>query len=257
MQFVVSTLIKLLRCKEESKMYVIDDICYAGEKDADVRIKDAKVLRGGMLLVTFSSGEQRLFDTTQLTGSAFAPLKDEKILQEFNIFHGVLTWMNGEIDIAPETVYEDSYPYTSEENMLEVPLRDITFWNYFRNKMYIEPGEYVVEVGSSSADLPCTETFSIKGEWDAPLSNVYVQADKYCYLPGEKSHLKIVATLEDTTRLQLDESNLKITSSNEEIAAADAVGNIVAKAPGTAAICVEVTYKGKTVKRIVPAAVKE
>ena len=31
----------------------------------------------------------------------------------FTIFHGVMTWMNGEIDIAPETMYADSYPYTS------------------------------------------------------------------------------------------------------------------------------------------------
>lgn len=101
-------------------MYVIDDICYAGEKQADIRIKTAKALRGGMLLVTFSSGEQRLFDTTQLTGSAFLPLRDEKIFSDFTIFHGVITWMNGDIDIAPETVYEDSFPYTSEDNMLEV-----------------------------------------------------------------------------------------------------------------------------------------
>ena len=34
-------------------------------------------------------------------------------LADFTIFHGVMTWMNGEIDIAPETMYADSYPYTS------------------------------------------------------------------------------------------------------------------------------------------------
>jgi len=32
-------------------------------------------------------------------------LKDEKVLEDFNIFHGVMTWMNGDIDIAPETMY--------------------------------------------------------------------------------------------------------------------------------------------------------
>ena len=140
---------------------------------------------------------------------------------------------------------------------IEVPLRDITFWNYFRNKMCIEPGEYIVEIGSSSSDLPCSETFRITGEWDAPLSNVYVQSDRYFYLPGEKGSLKVVATLEDTTRIQLDENNLTFTSSNEEIASVDSAGTITAKAPGTASISVEVTYKGKTLKRIVPAAIKE
>lgn len=94
-------------------MYIIDDVCYAGEKTQNIKIKEAKVLRGGMLLLTFSTGEQRLFDTTLLKGSAFSPLKDEKVLEDFNIFHGVMTWMNGDIDIAPETMYADSYPCTA------------------------------------------------------------------------------------------------------------------------------------------------
>ena len=94
-------------------MYIIDDVCYAGEATPDIKVKEATVLRGGMLLITFSTGEQRLFDTTLLIGSAFEPLKDEKTLADFTIFHGVMTWMNGEIDIAPETMYAESYPYTS------------------------------------------------------------------------------------------------------------------------------------------------
>lgn len=53
-------------------------------------------------------------DGELLAGSAFEPLKDEKILSEFIIFHGVMTWLNGEIDIAPETMYADSYPYTAQ-----------------------------------------------------------------------------------------------------------------------------------------------
>lgn len=85
-----------------------------GEAVPDIKIKEATVLRGGILLITFSTGEQRLFDTTSLSGSAFGPLKDEKTLADFTIFHGVMTWMNGEIDIAPETMYADSYPYTAK-----------------------------------------------------------------------------------------------------------------------------------------------
>ena len=79
-------------------MYIIDDVCYAGEKTQNIKVKEAKVLRGGMLLLTFSTEEQRLFDTTLLKGSAFEPLKDEKVLEDFNIFHGVMTWMNGDIE---------------------------------------------------------------------------------------------------------------------------------------------------------------
>ena len=54
-------------------MYILDDICYAGEIREDIKVTEAKPLRGGMLLVTFSTGEKRLFDTTTLKGPAFAP----------------------------------------------------------------------------------------------------------------------------------------------------------------------------------------
>ena len=77
----------------------------------DIKVTEVKPLRGGMMLVTFSTGEKRLFDTTTLQGSAFAPLADEKIFMNPVLFHGVITWNNGEIDIAPETVYRDSYAY--------------------------------------------------------------------------------------------------------------------------------------------------
>lgn len=92
-------------------MYEINGICYAGKYKEGIKISTAKVLQGGMMLVTFDTGEKRLFDATSIKGSAFEPLKNEEILRNFSIFHGVLTWKNGEIDIAPETVYYDSLAY--------------------------------------------------------------------------------------------------------------------------------------------------
>ena len=94
-------------------MYILNDICYAGEMQDGIKVTDAKPLQGGMMLVTFSTGEKRLFDTTLLEGSAFAPLADEKIFRNPVLLHGVITWNNGEIDIAPEKVYRDSYAYES------------------------------------------------------------------------------------------------------------------------------------------------
>ena len=94
-------------------MYVLNDICYAGEMNEGIKVTEAKPLRGGMMLVTFSTGEKRLFDTTMLQGSAFAPLMDDNVFRNPVLFHGVITWNNGEIDIAPETVYRDSYAYES------------------------------------------------------------------------------------------------------------------------------------------------
>ena len=92
-------------------MYILNDVCYAGELREGIRVTEAKPLRGGMMLVTFSTGEKRLFDTTLLQGNAFEPLKDEKVFGNPVLFHGVITWNNGEIDIAPETVYQNSYAY--------------------------------------------------------------------------------------------------------------------------------------------------
>ena len=92
-------------------MYIMNDVCYAGELQEGIRVTEAKPLRGGMLLVTFSTGEKRLFDTTLLQGSAFEPLKHEKVFSNPVLFHGVITWNNGEIDIAPVAVYQNSYAY--------------------------------------------------------------------------------------------------------------------------------------------------
>ena len=78
-----------------------------------IKVTEAKPLRGGMMLVTFSTGERRLFDISLLQGPAFAPLADEKVFCNPVLFHGVITWNNGEIDIAPETVYRESYAYDS------------------------------------------------------------------------------------------------------------------------------------------------
>ena len=87
-------------------MYIKDDICYAGELQENIKVTEAKPLRGGMMLITFSTGEKRLFDTTMLIGEAFKPLAEEKIFRS-----PVLT--QGEIDIAPEFVYKNSYAYDS------------------------------------------------------------------------------------------------------------------------------------------------
>lgn len=95
-------------------MYFIGDIAYGGELTEDIKVETVKVLRGGMLLVTFSTGEKRLFDTTELKGEVFEPLADEKICNNPIVHDGIITWNNGKIDVAPEFVYKNSYKYDSE-----------------------------------------------------------------------------------------------------------------------------------------------
>ncbi|MBQ9628211.1 MAG: DUF2442 domain-containing protein [Synergistaceae bacterium] len=93
---------------------MVNNICYAGKLEDEIKITNAKPLMGGMMLITFSTGEKRLFDTTLLDGEAFKPLADEKVFSNPVLFHGILTWNNGEIDIAPEKVYQESYEYDSK-----------------------------------------------------------------------------------------------------------------------------------------------
>ena len=95
-------------------MYIVDGICYAGEFQNDIKVAQAKLLQGKTMLVTFTTGERRLFDTTSLEGGAFEPLSDEAILENFSIFHGIVSWLEGEIDIAPEFLYLNSIPYSEE-----------------------------------------------------------------------------------------------------------------------------------------------
>ena len=95
-------------------MYIVNGICYAGEYQEDIKVIDAKPLSGRVLLLTFSTGEQRLFDTKILSGSVLEPLNDPQIFNNPIIDFGTVTWKNGEIDIAPETLYEKSYPYENK-----------------------------------------------------------------------------------------------------------------------------------------------
>lgn len=99
-------------------MYEVDGICYAGTPINLRRITEAKPLRGGCVLVTFLSGEKRIFDTTTLDGSVFEPLSDERVLASVKVEHGFISWDDGKIDLAPEYLYEHSFPYESEESSL-------------------------------------------------------------------------------------------------------------------------------------------
>ncbi|MFW5652105.1 MAG: DUF2442 domain-containing protein [Acetivibrio ethanolgignens] len=92
-------------------MFEINGIVYANNFAENLKITEAKVTDHLMMLLTFSTGEKRVFDATILTGSVFAPLMDESVFNNFKIVHGVLTWMDEEIDCAPEYMYQHSYSY--------------------------------------------------------------------------------------------------------------------------------------------------
>lgn len=80
-----------------------------------IEVSKIKILEDMIMLITFSTGETRIFDATCLLEyPAFAPLKDETIFKGAKVEYGVVVWLDGDIDIAPEAMYEKSYKYKND-----------------------------------------------------------------------------------------------------------------------------------------------
>ena len=95
-------------------MFVKNGIAYAGEPEDGMKVANAKVVNDMSMLVTFSTGETRLFDASPLIEKpAFAPLADFEVFSDFLVDHGVVTWAQGNIDISPEAMYQMSFAYES------------------------------------------------------------------------------------------------------------------------------------------------
>lgn len=92
-------------------MFEINGIVYAGGFQENIKISDARIISDHMMLLTFSTGEKRVFDATLLDGPVFEPLKNPAIFEDYAIVHGAITWLDEEIDCAPEYMYEHSYAY--------------------------------------------------------------------------------------------------------------------------------------------------
>ena len=67
-------------------MFSLNGIVYASEKIENIQIVSAKPLDDMMMILTFSTGEQRLFDATILTGPVFTPLSDEHIFKNCKVW---------------------------------------------------------------------------------------------------------------------------------------------------------------------------
>ena len=90
-------------------MYIQDEVVYAGEQKPLVKVVSAKPLDGYRLRVRFGSGEIKIFDFTPLLDEpAFKPLKDKKLFSEVYVEYGVPSWKDGEIDIAPDYLFENA-----------------------------------------------------------------------------------------------------------------------------------------------------
>lgn len=97
-------------------MYVINGIAYAGEPKESIRVKAVRPLDELCLMITFTTGEKRIYDATPLLKyPAYQPLKDKAVFDRVYVECGTLVWNDGKIDIAPERLYEESYAYEAED----------------------------------------------------------------------------------------------------------------------------------------------
>lgn len=93
-------------------MFVVDGVAYAGEPRESMGVASAWAVNDLPMLVTFSTGETRLFDASSLLEMpVFAPLRSNEVFSGFAIDHGAVSWAGGDIDLAPETMYKMSYAY--------------------------------------------------------------------------------------------------------------------------------------------------
>ena len=86
----------------------------------ELTVKDVKVFETLTMLVTFSSNEVRIFDAMEIVDKpAFKPLESIENFKTARVVEGIVTWLDGKIDLTPGTMYNLSYDYDTE-NVISV-----------------------------------------------------------------------------------------------------------------------------------------
>ena len=89
-------------------MVIKDGICYPDESPQPVfEVVGCRALGGKRLRVRFNSGDIRDVDLSPLMSlPAFKPLSQDEVFRDFSLNDGIVTWLDGEIDIAPEWLFD-------------------------------------------------------------------------------------------------------------------------------------------------------
>lgn len=90
-------------------MYEKNGIAYAGNPKPVLHVWGIRPLEDFKLWVRFSNEESGVFDCKPLFEKpCYAPLKNPDVFRGVYLDYGVPVWNGGEIDIAPEYLYEHS-----------------------------------------------------------------------------------------------------------------------------------------------------
>lgn len=87
-------------------MYIVDGIAYAGEPKQPLKVCGVRPLDDFLLWVRFNNGEAKIYDFKPLIDlPVFKPLADVNVFRNVYIDYNTAVWNNGDIDIAPEELY--------------------------------------------------------------------------------------------------------------------------------------------------------
>ncbi len=89
-------------------MYISNGIAYAGEQEPVIKVCGVRPLPGHRLWLRFTTGEAKFLILPLAERCRFAPLADEHTFAGVYIDYGVTVWNDGDIDIAPEYLYQHS-----------------------------------------------------------------------------------------------------------------------------------------------------
>lgn len=89
-------------------MYIKENIAFAGTTTELLKVVKIKPEKPFRLKITFNNGQVAFFDFNSLLKyECYKPLCDESVFESVSLEHGVPVWLDGEIDISPEYLYEN------------------------------------------------------------------------------------------------------------------------------------------------------
>lgn len=89
-------------------MYIKDGIAYAEDNPIQLKVSGVRPKDNFILWIRFNNGEEKEFDfKPMLDKAAYMPLKNIDAFKNVYIDFGVPVWNNGDIDIAPEYLYQN------------------------------------------------------------------------------------------------------------------------------------------------------
>ena len=93
-------------------VYIKNDISYADDTRQPIKVRTVRALEDYFLKLVFFTGETKIVDFKPfLKYPAFITLSDKQVFDSVYIEHGYVAWNDGEIDIAPEKLFEIGVDY--------------------------------------------------------------------------------------------------------------------------------------------------